>query len=326
MTEIQKVSIGGYGFTLEVEAYNLVKKYLDELEAWYAKLEGGAEVMEGFEERMAELLYERCGDSGVASVADVQRIMDILGKPEAIETDEDAQPAAAPSATKSEKPKEHRRLYRIPTGKMLGGVCNGLAAYFKIDVVWLRIAFVVLVILGMTLSRYGSFFDNLAIWACLLYMALWIAMPEAKTVQQRWEMGVSNPPAAPPQAPHGTTAGRIALIVIGSILLLMGVAGLTMGLAAVSGFRICGTTFMEGLRDMMSWNAPELLPVIDSWWAKLLGLLVWMLPCLGTIYGGVMLIFDLRPPRWRPGLVIFCLWIISVTVMAVLTTMTAVGS
>ncbi len=326
MTEIQKVSIGGYGFTLEVEAYNLVKKYLDELEAWYAKLEGGAEVMEGFEERMAELLYERCGDSGVASVADVQRIMDILGKPEAIESDEDAQPAAAPSATKSEKPKEHRRLYRIPTGKMLGGVCNGLAAYFKIDVVWLRIAFVVLVILGMTLSRYGSFFDNLAIWACLLYMALWIAMPEARTVQQRWEMGVSSPPAAPPQVPHRTAAGSVVLIVIGYILLLIGVAGLTMGLAAVSGFRICGTTFMEGLRDMMSWNAPELLPVIDSWWAKLLGLLVWMLPCLGTIYGGVMLIFDLRPPRWRPGLVIFCLWIISVTVMAVLTTMTAIGS
>ena len=31
MTEVQKVSIGGYAFTLEVAAYDIVKQYLDEL-------------------------------------------------------------------------------------------------------------------------------------------------------------------------------------------------------------------------------------------------------------------------------------------------------
>jgi hypothetical protein len=34
-----------------------------------------------------------------------------------------------------------------------------------------------------------------------------------------------------------------------------------------------------------------------------------------------MMIFDLRTPRWRPGLVIFLLWIIALTVVTVLTLM-----
>ena len=85
MTEVQKVSIGGYAFTLEVEAYNIVKQYLDELNEYYAAREGGTEIMEGIEERMAELLYEKCADDGVASVAEVEDIIATLGKPSAIE-------------------------------------------------------------------------------------------------------------------------------------------------------------------------------------------------------------------------------------------------
>ena len=79
MTEVQKVSIGGYAFTLEVEAYDIVKRYLDELEAHYSQREGGSEVMEGIEERMAELLYEKCGDDGVASVSHINEVIETLG-------------------------------------------------------------------------------------------------------------------------------------------------------------------------------------------------------------------------------------------------------
>ena len=81
MTEVEKVSIGGYAFTLEKEAYAIVKQYLDELEAHYSQREGGVEVMEGIEERMAELLYEKCADDGVASVAQINEIIATLGKP-----------------------------------------------------------------------------------------------------------------------------------------------------------------------------------------------------------------------------------------------------
>ena len=34
--------------------------------------------------------------------------------------------------------------------------------------------------------------------------------------------------------------------------------------------------------------------------------------CVGIIYGAIMLLFDLKPPVWRPGLILFIAWIISV--------------
>ena len=154
MTEVEKVSIGGYAFTLEVEAYNLVKQYLDELNDYYAQREGGAEIMEGIEERMAELLYEKCADDGVASVAEVQDIIATLGKPSAIESEDDPQPKTAAQDEPSAKAK--KRLYRDPTNKILGGVCSGLSAYLKCDVVLIRIIFIGLWMLTGALSWHHT--------------------------------------------------------------------------------------------------------------------------------------------------------------------------
>ena len=72
MKEIEKLSIGGYAFTLEKDAAALVEQYLKDLEAHYLSQPGGKEIMEGIEERMAELLIERCGKNGVVTVADIR--------------------------------------------------------------------------------------------------------------------------------------------------------------------------------------------------------------------------------------------------------------
>ena len=85
MTEIEKVSIGGYAFTLEKAAAEEVGQYLKNLEAHYLGKPGGKEIMEGIEERMAELLLERRGRNGVATMADIQSLIGILGRPERIE-------------------------------------------------------------------------------------------------------------------------------------------------------------------------------------------------------------------------------------------------
>ena len=59
MNKVEKVSIGKCAFSLDETAYAKVKKYLDSLNSYYAKMEGGREIMEGIEERMAELLLEK---------------------------------------------------------------------------------------------------------------------------------------------------------------------------------------------------------------------------------------------------------------------------
>lgn len=57
------------------------------------------------------------------------------------------------------------RLYRNTSDKVIGGVCSGLAAYFRLDPALVRLAFVVFAIAG------GA--------SLLLYIVLWIAVPQA---------------------------------------------------------------------------------------------------------------------------------------------------
>lgn len=270
---------------------------------------------------MAELLYEKCADNGVASVAEINEIIATLGKPSAIESDDD------PDLKKETFPGDNRRegkkrLYRDPTNKMLGGVCSGLAAYFKLDVVWFRIIFIGLTILGFSLHwtpnhwhvhSYGSF-------AILAYIILWIAMPEAKTVKQRWEMGVTNPPAG--GKPVGSELGKVLRIIIGVLLLLAGVAGLTFGVAAVFGQELFG---WDMIRE--DWEAlPFTMPLAGTFLYKLDLVLLYFLPMVGMSYAGIMLIFDLKSPSWRPGLVLFLLWVVVLVVFIVLTMMGLVHS
>jgi phage shock protein C len=55
------------------------------------------------------------------------------------------------------------RLYRSRGGKMIGGVCTGLADYFSIDPVLIRLLFIVLL-----------FFNGVGL---LAYIILWIVVP-----------------------------------------------------------------------------------------------------------------------------------------------------
>ncbi|TAE32999.1 MAG: PspC domain-containing protein [Cytophagales bacterium] len=79
-----------------------------------------------------------------------------------------------------------RRLVRDLHRKTLGGVASGLANYFNIDPVWMRLLFVVMVmglpILGGSSDTEG-FFGPLAGITVLAYIAMWIAFPGSYTLQ-----------------------------------------------------------------------------------------------------------------------------------------------
>lgn len=60
----------------------------------------------------------------------------------------------------------HKRLQRIPSQKMIAGVCTGLAHYLKIDVTFIRLGWVFLSFLNMLMG-------------ILIYIILAIALPEA---------------------------------------------------------------------------------------------------------------------------------------------------
>jgi hypothetical protein len=143
-------------------------------------------------------------------------------------------------------------------------------------------------------------------------------------VKQRWEMGVTNPPAG--SKPAGSELGNVLRIIIGVFLLLMGVAGLTFGVAAIFGQELFGWDMIrEGWEQLVD-EIPFTMPLAGTFLYKLDIVLLYFLPVVGLIYAGIMLIFNLKTPSWRPGLVLFLLWVIVLVVFIVLTMMGLVRS
>jgi phage shock protein PspC (stress-responsive transcriptional regulator) len=70
--------------------------------------------------------------------------------------------------------KNIKKLFRNPDDKVIGGVASGVAAYFNIEVVYARLAFVLLILAG------GSGF--------LIYLILWIITPVASSITERIRM------------------------------------------------------------------------------------------------------------------------------------------
>ena len=341
MKEVDRVSIGGYAFTLEKDAAAEVERYLNGLEAHYLGQEGGKEIMEGIEERMAELLVDRCGKAGVVTVSDIGSIIDVLGRPERIEAD-DPEPESA-----QERPR--KKLYRDVDNQQVAGVCAGLASYFNMDVALMRILFAaVTAVLFFGGARHGVW----SLAGVVAYAVLWLAMPPARTAQERWAMkgdagtledvkrnvrkgvqemgdaarrGIREVDEAA-RSQSGKEIGKVLLAVIGIILLLSGVSGL----ASVSVLGLKGTTLFSAPLDRflseISENVPVLYDLISTPWVVVLVVLAVVLPLIGLIYGGIQMIFGFKPPRWKPGLVMFVLWLVVLVVLAVLCVMGMVSS
>ena len=334
MKEIEKVSIGGYAFTLEKDAATLVGKYLKDLEAHYLGQPGGKEIMEGIEERMAELLLERCGKDGVAMVADIQGVIDILGRPERIEAD-DPEPEQAQS-------KSGRKLYRDMENKRIAGVCAGLATYFNFDVVLMRVLFAaVTLILFFGGARHGVW----STFGFIAYAVLWLAMPAARTAQERWAMKGDNGTLEDIQrnvrngvremgdvarkgvrevgdavrGPKGAEFGKIILLILGVGLLLSGVSGL----ASVSALGLLNNNGVfsvpvDRLLDEIRMDWPAFVDLLATPWVLILSITAVVLPLILLIYLGIRFIFGFKAPSWKPGLVILVLWLVVLVVLAVL--------
>jgi phage shock protein PspC (stress-responsive transcriptional regulator) len=79
-----------------------------------------------------------------------------------------------PVSYEIEEDKSIKKLYRNPDDKVIGGVASGLAAYFNIEVIYTRLALVLLILAG------GSGF--------MIYLILWIITPVASSITERIRM------------------------------------------------------------------------------------------------------------------------------------------
>ncbi len=163
------INLGGYSFNIDEDAYAELKRYLKNLELHFAEEESSSEILSDIESRMAELFRSKLTSfKQVITIDDVNQVISVMGTPEDISDDEKRS-----AGDKFSTPGYHR-MYRDPDRRIIGGVCSGMAAYWDIEPWIVRVIFLILAMMG-----------GLGI---LIYLILYIVLPEAKTTAQKIEM------------------------------------------------------------------------------------------------------------------------------------------
>lgn len=169
MKKVININFQGQVIAIEETAYEILNQYIDNLQSYFSKEEGGNEIVNDIECRIAELFGNRL-KHGINCITDedVEAIITSIGWPKDFDTDyeEHEEPQAhrsTSSAGNTQIPPantvERRSLYRNANDQIIGGVCSGLAHYFKTDPVWIRILFVL--------------FFGVLFW---VYIVLWIVL------------------------------------------------------------------------------------------------------------------------------------------------------
>ena len=220
----KNISINLFGtlYAIDEDAYTLLERYLNSMKSYFARQQGGEEIADDIEHRVAELLWQQKQQGMEAVNIDmVKGIIAKIGNPAEIAGDEAADQAPTDEAQQpdSEKPLgwgnarfrvggfrynfkgekveydesnnyydrlkariKNRYLYRDPQNRLLGGVLSGLANYFDTG--------------DPLWWRLGFTVLSLMMWYCdiwglllpILYTAFWIILPEVRTPEDRLRM------------------------------------------------------------------------------------------------------------------------------------------
>lgn len=323
MKEVIKCSIAGVAFTLDTDAYDTLRRYLDTLNDTYRTTPDGPEIVADIEARIAELILTAQDGSRVVDLPLIRNIIAQLGTPEDISGHGES-PADG-------TPRIPRRFYRDTANARLGGVCSGVGRYFDIDPVWIRLAFFLPLLCSFfgwipLVGWTGPIMGNLFFIFTVCYCVAWFVVPAARSPRQKLEMNgeritaqsiretaaASNDAdrkAKPIVADAVSALGQVVLIamkIVAGLLvfgLILTACGLIIGLFAVAV------------------SGPELFahsPLHDSdTWIVLLGIGIALLPVLMLIYVLMCLIAS-RKPGGRIVLAFFLVWMCVVAACSIL--------
>jgi phage shock protein PspC (stress-responsive transcriptional regulator) len=177
MKKVININFQGRILPIEEVAYESLKQYIESLRVYFEKEEGSDEIINDIECRIAELCDNRL-KKGTACITeeDIQLIISSIGRP----ADFEAQDGFEASTSQSQYQDQHqntrrndhsyhntsqtapKRLFRDEHNKVLGGVCSGIANYFSVEPLLVRILWFFLI--GVNI---------------LGYLILWIAVPSS---------------------------------------------------------------------------------------------------------------------------------------------------
>jgi phage shock protein PspC (stress-responsive transcriptional regulator) len=170
MKKVININFQGRILPIEEMAYENLKQYIESLRAYFEQEEGKDEIINDIECRVAELCEDRLKKGAVCiTEEDIELIIASIGRPADFEA-QDGFEANTNASTSQEQnytqynagPAYNKRLYRDEQNKVLGGVCSGIANYFSLDPLLIRILWILLP--GANV---------------LAYLILWIAVPSS---------------------------------------------------------------------------------------------------------------------------------------------------
>jgi phage shock protein PspC (stress-responsive transcriptional regulator) len=341
------INISGSIFHIDEDAYEKLQRYLHMLNRHFGVAVEGQEILQDIEARIAELFIEKTGNKAeVITDAMVDEVITRMGKPEDfMESGEDETSGKAnEEAAPQDGPKIRRRLYRDGDSRVLGGVCSGMGAYFNIDMVILRVIFV----LAFFLSA-GA--------AMLVYIVLWIAVPKAKTTAQRLEMKgkeatVSNIEKSIKEEMNevgesynkfmdsknekgqsrverfGDVVTSVFKVALRILVLLFGVALIIGGIASLIGFvtsMAVGHSFLHGGPWNFGWNSDvDMAALINNFVSpgaytiSLIAISILVgIPILLILFIGTKLLFRYKTNNKLIGLVTFGVWLVALVALII---------
>ena len=193
------INLFGTLYAIDEDACQLLEQYLDNMKSYFSRREGGDEIADDIEHRVAEIFSDlKAQGTEAISMENVQDIIRRIGNPEQMDSDADMdshddsadagcsgsagaqqppEPPRSPNGGQTNgREKKNRKLFRDPDDVMLGGVMSGLCKYFgATDPLPWRILMVLLALLSFTTMG-------------ILYVIAWAIIPQARTTEERLEM------------------------------------------------------------------------------------------------------------------------------------------
>ena len=261
------INLQGLIFHIEEDGFEVLSRYLAEVKAHFANYRGHQDIVADIEGRIAELFAARLSPvQQVITLDDVNAMTAKMGRvsdfaPDADEDDEvtadeaayasasssygrPADPYTTAAAAAAAAPGETKRLYRDMANRKVSGVAAGIAQYFMVNPLWIRLALVFGTLFSPAIniwSRHNVRVD-FGFWVAAGYVILWILLPKRYDAPAHPEALLSTGPLAGRRLFRDTGTGKVAGVAAGlaayfnidaTLVRVLLIAGLLLGFSTI---------------------------------------------------------------------------------------------
>ena len=180
------INISGIIFHIEEDGYETLRNYLDSINRYFSSYDDSKEIISDIENRIAEIFLSKLTNGKqIINTEDVDSLITTMGSIQDFEAIEEPaeQQQREQQQSRSTAGSAPKKLFRDNKRKVLGGVASGLANYFGIDPLWIRLVLVIGV-LGLDVFLWGAASGFFLIG----YIIFWIVVPGSDDLEEDKEV------------------------------------------------------------------------------------------------------------------------------------------